>query len=634
MKFLNSTFLIAATAVASFNVREVAAVCRRIVPNDAGDMLGVKVTYKGNVTANTPYPWSYNMAVAENFDDKVMFFDQKDGTLYSFTPSTGSVTKLYDTSDKAKLPVGVDIDGVRGLYSPWRAGIKKIHQVAPGPDANSIIIVFTSKSLPERAWPIPTLPDKPNFRLFDQGECGFDGNVGDNTTVDYTVCDVKEIAPMCCRSQKVFKLFYKFNLIEDVMSQPDLFFAYEMQISQGHDGGSMLTVPDGRILFGTGDCLPYGTNGLHESQDLNSHCGKILLLDPRTANKKGQYEIAAVGVRNSQQMNLEGEKVIFMDIGGVTAEEINAVPLEDLLDTAVKENFGWGMKAGESRDGQEFGREGTFIVEKGTAYGNLSADPPCIDEQTDIEKQGFIAPYMQFGRGTGLPFYGISSSVVSSKSFNLIKVASTEFNTGLLIVGLDKHSIETAPVPAYMVKLYKEDSSGELIEMNGFNAFVGGGRGDPRLFKYPDGSAGVFIERTGQFFTLEEVMIPQVNATCLENRNDRYAWNKNKVRGCSKLARFSPTKLSKRCKKTEAKDMCQITCNTCPVDSCKELFSDNFFFTKRGKNKVKSCHWLQRRAARGQDNTKICNFQPGSVPKPHRVARDSCPVTCGTCASA
>ena len=83
-----------------------------------------------------------------------------------------------------------------------------------------------------------------------------------------------------------------------------------MQKTYGHDGGAMLTIPnDGRILFGVGDCLPFGFNGLYASQDETNHCGKMLLLDP---NNSGSYEIVASGIRNSQQMNLEGKDVVFM----------------------------------------------------------------------------------------------------------------------------------------------------------------------------------------------------------------------------------------------------------------------------------------------------------------------------------
>jgi hypothetical protein len=35
-------------------------------------------------------------------------------------------------------------------------------------------------------------------------------------------------------------------------------------------------------------------------------------------------------------------------------------------------------------------------------------------------------------------------------------------------------------------------------------AGLAGGRPDPRLFHFPDGSAGILLERTGQFYRLTE----------------------------------------------------------------------------------------------------------------------------------
>ena len=103
-----------------------------------------------------------------------------------------------------------------------------------------------------------------------------------------------------------------------------------------------------------GDCLPFGFNGLSASQAMDNACGKMLLLDPAVP---GSSAIVAKGVRNSQQMNIEGTDLVFMDIGGVVAEEVNVVPLADLLDTSVVENFGWGMD-GRTKDGTEYAREG------------------------------------------------------------------------------------------------------------------------------------------------------------------------------------------------------------------------------------------------------------------------------------
>lgn len=165
------------------------------------------------------------------------------------------------------------------------------------------------------------------------------------------------------------KFFYKYDFSEDGNSlvNPELFFVLEMQVTYGHQGGAMLTLPSGdhagKILYSVGDCLPFGLNGLGASQADNSHCGKMLLIDPSNDN---DYEIVAKGIRNSQQMNIEGDNLVFMDIGGVTAEEVNVVPLADILDGNVVEDFGWGMKEDELHnfgDGNDvpFAREGEYI---------------------------------------------------------------------------------------------------------------------------------------------------------------------------------------------------------------------------------------------------------------------------------
>ena len=71
------------------------------------------------------------------------------------------------------------------------------------------------------------------------------------------------------------------------------------------------------------------------------------------------------------------------------------------------------------------------------------------------------------------------------------------------------------PVTGYKIKLY--DTDGNYLE-NGANDLVQDVlgdvgyyredyRGDPRLFHYPDGTAGLFIERTGAFYKLTEVAI-------------------------------------------------------------------------------------------------------------------------------
>ena len=149
----------------------VAEECGSIVPRFAADSLGVKVTPMGAVPTDTTDAGSYNMAVAENFKDMLIFIDQKKGILYSYAspesppnsssrskaskasskygqyaPPSSEVKKIYDAK-LDPLPEGVDVDDV-GPYVPFSNGINKIQQVAPGPDDDSIIVMFTSATLP------------------------------------------------------------------------------------------------------------------------------------------------------------------------------------------------------------------------------------------------------------------------------------------------------------------------------------------------------------------------------------------------------------------------------------------------------------------------------------------------------
>lgn len=82
-------------------------------------------------------------------------------------------------------------------------------------------------------------------------------------------------------------------------------------------------------------------------------------------------------------------------------------------------------------------------------------------------------------------------------------------------MGTDKSYFKGAkrrgPAKGYIIKIY--DTDGNYLE-NGVNDLVlqelgtvGRYRGDPRLFHFPDGTAGVFVERTGTFYRLKEIPI-------------------------------------------------------------------------------------------------------------------------------
>ena len=136
------------------------------------------------------------------------------------------------------------------------------------------------------------------------------------------------------------------------------FVVVENQMVPGHLGGGALAVEGGKILWSVGDCTIFGFDGSFAPQRDDQTCGKILLID---STEVGSFEIAAKGVRKSQQMSVkEDTTLVFMDIGGVTAEEVNAVSMEKILNTSTIENFGWGRN---QLDGKT--KEGTFYIAPG-----------------------------------------------------------------------------------------------------------------------------------------------------------------------------------------------------------------------------------------------------------------------------
>jgi len=104
------------------------------------------------------------------------------------------------------------------------------------------------------------------------------------------------------------------------------------------------TLHDGTLLFATGDGLPFGTNGREGAQDDSTSVSKLFSISP-----EGGVELLAKGLRQPQHLEIvdtgtHGPMCLSIgEIGGVTAEEINVYPLDELLDTTVIENFGWGI---------------------------------------------------------------------------------------------------------------------------------------------------------------------------------------------------------------------------------------------------------------------------------------------------
>ena len=464
--------------------------------------IGMQVEYVGSVPTNTTDAWTYNMNVEDNVDGSLFFLDQLMGRIYFYDLSSSDVTKIFDMTTST-IPDGITLDWVNS-----HAGIgqtNRVHAMTKGSATDEVIIVFTSTTLPDEY-------TKAHAQLPPEG--AFPGFVCPEPQLARDLYRIGDDVD-CLSSETIYNVFFKYTIDSDgTLSNPVPFFSLENQLTPGHFGGGIATVDDGRILWSVGDCLPFGSDGRFAPQLDWEHCGKILLIDPSDST----YEVAAKGVRNSQQFKIINRPtksgstgrdiLVFTDIGGVTAEEVNAVAVNKLLKTDNIENFGWGRNM---LDGNA--REGTFYVAPGT-IGVLGTEPPCEGDAPVLES-GFIQPWIQFGRSETDFFYAVSSFAVAYESFDKLELIWSEFNTGL-IMGTNQRFYAGAgknygPVTGYKIKLY--DTDGNYLE-NGTNDLVqdvlgevGYYRGDPRLFHYPDGTAGVFIERTGAYYRLTEIAI-------------------------------------------------------------------------------------------------------------------------------
>mmetsp|Transcript_2751 Transcript_2751/g.4151 ORF Transcript_2751/g.4151 Transcript_2751/m.4151 type:complete len:512 (+) Transcript_2751:73-1608(+) len=475
-------------------------------PLEFSTSIGMKVEKVGAVPTNNTGAWSYNMMPADNFDDALFFMDQSEGMIYSYDDSDSSVTKVFDmaTSD---LPAGITLDWTYG----GAGQTFKVHAMSQGKTSDEVYVVFMSSTLPT-GWTKAdaTLPPEDAYPGY---AC--------NGTVFFKDLYRIGLLPDCFNSGAglttftAYEIFTKFTLANGKLTNPKAFFVSEMQVSPGHMGGGIVTVDDkGKILWGVGDCLPFGTDGRYAPQLNREICGKIILIDPETQS----YDVVAKGVRNSQQFRVFNKKdkypkltnardtLAFMDIGGVTAEEVNAKWLSKICDTKKVDNFGWGRSIVDGK-----AREGTFYVQPGI-LGYLGSEPPC-DSAAPSPEKGYNQPWIQFGRTATDYFYAISSFAIAYKSFDELELIWSEFNTGYIMGTPNKfkggYDSNLGVAKGYKLKLY--DADGKYLE-NGCNDLVkeelgevGYYRGDPRLFHYPDGTAGVFIERTGVFYRLTEI---------------------------------------------------------------------------------------------------------------------------------
>ena len=290
-------------------------------------------------------------------------------------------------------------------------------------------------------------------------------------------------------------MIYEYDYIDGVLSNPEAIIALGNQGGPNHAGGAMSLTPEGHILYATGDNLPFGMDGRKAPQDDSTIVSKLLIIDPETAS----VTVAAKGLRNVQYMQKTSNPagIIFADIGGVTAEEVNFINWEDLLDTSEIENFGWGNPDPSDPNG---GREGTYKITAGLPLILGVAPAACMEAPQP--EAGYRQPLAQYGRPffNTFAFVAASGPVVSNKSFKNISMVYGDLPSGELYATTAK--IDGRDEALFALNVVDEDLNplpAGLFELGL------GGRVDPRFFQFPDGTAGVLLEATGDFYRLTEV---------------------------------------------------------------------------------------------------------------------------------
>lgn len=281
-------------------------------------------------------------------------------------------------------------------------------------------------------------------------------------------------------------VLYEFAFDGKALSKPRPIVALQLR-SDGHTGGGMVVLADGAVLFATADNGDAGEDGLAYPQDVRNHLGKILRIDP----SNGTIRVVALGVRNPQRLDLgvrEGEMYVdFADMGGSVSEELNSIRLTDLLQAGRVNNFGWGRNA----DGRA--REGSFYVDAG---GKATGRVPEAGEP------GFLAPVGEVGRGArpGFGLSGVTSPAPSSGagmlaadlvSGDMFALAGSRGSRSRALTSVELRLPAAASANA-------SDASGRTS----LSQLAKNERPDPRFFYFPDGTPGVLVEKTGEFFRL------------------------------------------------------------------------------------------------------------------------------------
>jgi hypothetical protein len=283
------------------------------------------------------------------------------------------------------------------------------------------------------------------------------------------------------RDPDAWYLLYEYQFDGTALSAPRPVTAMQVR-SEGHTGGGLIVLDDGSLLFSSGDNGDSYEDGREHGQNPAVHLAKIVRINPGD----GSTSIAAVGVRASQRLARytfgDQQWVTFVDPGGWVSEELNAARVSELLSGTSPLNFGWGRT---TIDGKS--REGTFFIDKiGNSTGRVPAgEPPFVDPVAELGRESHEA-------------FALSGPVHSDGSLSRITLLFGDLVSGRLFATIGSPAAKRQDV----LRVAIVDGNGQSVTLKGLTGNV---RPDPRFFNFPDGSAGILLERSGEFYRVSEV---------------------------------------------------------------------------------------------------------------------------------
>ena len=197
---------------------------------------------------------SRNIASPVNVRGKLYFIDQNDGIYRMLGNGRRPLRPVLRLSDElgptvGQPPEGLDLNNRQAILN-----------ISTGRNSAYLYVMHTSNTEPNTETPIYRLP--PPL----PGECFAPGNI----------CpDLFRIDPT------EYQVLTEYRLHRGQLVRPRIIATFETQSGPTHNGGGMLTLRDGRVLFATGDALYFGNEGRAAAQDVNEIPSKLLIIHPR-----------------------------------------------------------------------------------------------------------------------------------------------------------------------------------------------------------------------------------------------------------------------------------------------------------------------------------------------------------------